>query len=446
MTGGLRTRAILGRHWRALVLAALVLAVVGAVGTYGAYATSNERVEERTTESWRVQGTYAHGATVLASANTTTFEPGSTVENRDVYFERVMPTLNGSLALAARGADGPVDLRVRSRLVVESVATARDDETVYWRQSHPLGETDVRLAPGESTRVPFSVDVRETFADARNESARLGSPGQIEARVVFDVTAAGSAIDDTESFTFDLPLEPEGGVYRVEDRPERKSFNETTTVTVATPPGPLRAVGGPAAVLFGAGGALALLVARRRDALSLSDVERAWLAYHDDRSDYADWITAARLPEQVHDRPVVVVDTLADLADVAIDVDERVVHDRDRETYAVVHDDLLYVFDPPADPNHADALADTDAVDVPERTAEPLDTDDLPFGDADDSLDERTGLDDAAVFDEADDDLDEADEAQRDLDHPATVDGAEVPEATASPTGDDSAPESDSQD
>ena len=113
MTGGLRTRAILGRYWRVLVLAALVIAVVGAVGTYGAYATPNEATESRTTESWRVQGTYAHGATVLASANTTTFQPGSTVENRDVYFERVMPTLNGSLALATRDADGPVDVRVR---------------------------------------------------------------------------------------------------------------------------------------------------------------------------------------------------------------------------------------------------------------------------------------------------------------------------------------------
>lgn len=439
MNGGLRTRAIVGRYWRVLVLGALVLALVGVVGTYGAYGTPNETTEPRTTESWRVQGTYEHGATVLASANTTTFEPGSTVENRDVYFERVMPTLNGSLALSARGTDGPVDLQVRSRLVVESVATSRDDDTVYWRQTSPLGETDVRLAPGESTRVPFSVDVRDTFADARNESARLGSPGRVEARVVFDVTATGPTTNGPESFAFDLPLEPEGGVYRVEDGPERKSFNETTTVTVATPPGPLRSVGGPAALLLGVGGALALVVARRRDALSLSDAERAWLAYQDDRSDYADWITAARLPEQVHDRPVVVVDTLADLADVAIDADERVVHDRDRGDYAVVHDDLLYVFDPPADPDQGDALADADATDAPGRTADPLDTEAR-------SLDDDAGLDDAADFDDTDRDEAVDSDDDTDLDEAVDSDDAEVAEATASPTGDDATPEPDAQD
>ncbi|WP_323674403.1 DUF5305 domain-containing protein [Halorubellus sp. PRR65] len=444
MIGGIRTRAILDEYATVLVVVALALAVVGGAVAYDAHATPDERQVERTVEDFRVDGSFAHQATVREGANTTTFEPGATVHNRSVYFSRVMPTLAGRLSLRYADADSPATVRVSRRLVVQSASTGRDeaDRTVYWRDVRSLGSNATTLAPGDRTTVPFSLNVSETLSAARNESARLGAPGTVQTRVVFDVTVDREGASGNETLSFVLPVTSDGSVYRVEDGPRSVPFNHTATTTVADPPGVLRSVGGPLALVVGLLGVISMRTLRRSGALDVDDAELAALAYREDRADYADWITEGRLPSTALDRPRVVVDSLAGLADVAIDAGERVVHDRDRGEYVVVHDDLLYVFEPPADPYDApvddapaddvpddeaaaaDALAATDApadgapdddapvddapaddADPPTLTAEALDPEDLPFGDAD-------ARDPDAVLDDGSPDVDPVDDSE----------------------------------
>ena len=384
MIGGVRARAILDEYAVTVVVAALALAVAGGVVTYDAHATPNERQVDRTVEDYRVDGTFAHRSTVREGANTTTFEPGATVRNRSVYFSRVMPGLDGRLSLRYANAASPATVRVDSRLVVESVAGERGTEewTVYWRDVRPLGSNATTLAPGDRTTVPFSLNVSRTIADARNESARLGAPGVVRTRVVFDVTVEREGASDADTFSFVLPITTDGTVYRVEDAPRSMPFNHTTTTTVADPPGATRAAGGPFALAVGLLGATVVLALRATGRLDVDDDELAQLAYREDRTDYADWITDGRLPSAARDRPRVAVDSLAGLADVAIDAGERVVHDRERGEYAVVHGDLLYVFEPPTDPGGDargetdDALTRTDASAAPDLLDDPATFDD----------------------------------------------------------------------
>jgi hypothetical protein len=353
MMGGLRTRATLERYATVLVVACVVLAAAGAFVAYGAHGTPNTTTETRTVDEWRLAGSFTHEATVRENANTTAFEPGSTVGNRSTYFMPVMPELDGEFALAYESEDRPVGVRLSRRVVVRSVepTPGEDGRAVYWTETRSLAERTTTLRPDERATVPFALNVSETFAAARNESDRLGDPGMIQVLVVVDVTATRRTAEATNrSVSFVLPVTGDGSLYRVEDDPRTARYNRTTTATVADPPGPLRAYGGPIAFVGGLGGALALVVARRRDLVGVTAAERAYLAYRDDRADYADWITSASLPESALDRQRVVVDTLADLADVAIDAGERVVHDADRGTYVVVHDDYAYTFQPPADP------------------------------------------------------------------------------------------------
>lgn len=127
--------------------------------------------------------------------------------------------------------------------------------------------------------------------------------------------------------------------------------------------------------------------------VGVTPAERVYLAYRDDRADYADWITTASLPASALDRQRVVVDSLADLADVAIDTGERVVHDAARGAYVVVHDEYAYTFQPPADPREAPD-GDGEAA-----TADAAATDDqgLPVGDAPANALE-SAFDDPATF------------------------------------------------
>lgn len=367
MTGGLRTRATLGRYATVFVVACVVLAAAGAFVAYEAHGTPNTTTETRTVDEWRLSGSFAHQAAVRANANTTAFEPGSTVENRSTYFAPVMPELEGAFAVGYAGEGAPVDVRVTQRVVVRSVEPTAGEEgaTVYWRETRPLDATRTTLQPGDRARVPFAVNVSETFERARNESDRLGDPGRIEARVVVDVAAVRRTDDGTNrTVSFVLPIENDGGLYHVRDGSRTARFNQSTTVTVADPPGPMRAYGGPIAVVGGLGGAVALAVARRRDVVGVTPTERAYLDYRDDRADYADWITTATLPASALDRQRVVVDSLAGLADVAIDAGERVVHDETRDAYVVVHGDYAYTFQPPDDPHDADADGEFEALDA----------------------------------------------------------------------------------
>jgi hypothetical protein len=348
---GVRVRALADRWAGSLLVVALVLAAVGGWMTYGAYAAPGTHTEERTVEEWTVEGSFSHRATVNDAADGTVFEPGTTVRNRSVYFERVMPVLEGSFALTYAGTDAPLDLRLEQRLVVRSVEpAARDEEpTAYWERRRSLATTETTLRPGEQTTHPFSVNVTRTVQRASNVSERLGDPGEI--RISVDVAVAATrrtAGAETRRLNFTLPIESQTGVYRVAAQPRRETFSRTETVEVPNDPGPTREVGGPLLLFVGALGAVGLVVARRNDVIAVSDAEREWLAYRDDRTDFEEWISTARLPDESYRLPEADAASLADLADIAIDTDSPVVFDPETEAYHVIHDGVRYTYDPPA--------------------------------------------------------------------------------------------------
>jgi hypothetical protein len=365
--GRLRVRAVLGRWFAAVVVVALVAAAFGVVLTYGAHAAPGTHEEQRTVDEWSVRGSFTHGATVTDAANGTVFESGTVVRNRTVYFQRVMPVLEGEFAFAVRDAGAPVDVRIRRQLVVRSVEPEGREETprVYWQENRTLGRTETTVESGERTTVPFSVDVAQTVREARNVSERLGSPGQIQTHVAVTVTATRQRSGaETHGRTYTLPIDPTASTYRVEAEPDSETFTQTETVTVANDPGPLKSVGGPLLLLAGLLGTAVLAVSQHRGLVGLADRERRWLAYRDDRADFEEWITTVRLPEEAKTLPVAEAETLADLVDLAIDTDSAVVESPDGRTYSVLHGGYRYAFEAPSDPS---SVPEGDGDDAPDR-------------------------------------------------------------------------------
>jgi hypothetical protein len=370
----LRGRALLDRWFAVAVVASLVLAGGGGLVAYDAHATPNTTTEPRTVETGAVTGSFDHRANVTSPAAGTAFEPGTTVENRTVYFQRVMPVLSGAFVLDYEGST-PADLRVERRVRVRSVAGGtggEDDQTVYWSDTLATGSQTATLGPGDRVRVPFSLNVTETVLDAREVSQRLSSPGQVQIDVVVDVTVERRSGDaSARDLTFTLPVRPEGTLYRVESSPREETFEVTETVTVRSAPGPLRSVGGPLAAAAGLAGLAALVVARSRGLVALSEAERAWLDYRDDRDDFAEWITTIRLPPEARALPVAEAATLADLVDFAIDTDNAVLESPDGGAYHVVHDGYRYTFEAPPDPHSestttAEPISDSSVETAPE--------------------------------------------------------------------------------
>jgi hypothetical protein len=395
MNVGLRGRQLLDRWFGVVLVAALLLAGVGGVVTYDAYVASDTRVETRTVDQGRLTGTYAHRATVTGAAEGTPFEQNATVRNRSVYFERLMPVLSGEFGVRY-GGDGTVDVRLRRAVVLVNAESGEGDQrTVYWRQNRSVTTRSATLAAGERATVPFRVNVTAATRAARDINERVGAPGDSRVVVVTSVVASQTgAPGRTKRMTVRLPIESDGDVYRVSAEPRTATFSRTVTERVAATPGPLRGVGGPLLLAVGLLAVAALGVLRSRDAIVLSEREREWLAYRDDRADFDAWINTVSLPAGAVGTDVATAASLADLVDLAIDADEPVVHDPESGRYVVFHEGIPITYRPPTDPAGEDPLAD-------EAEKPAVDLDALADGDAESSDTAGGGVEEAGADDAA---------------------------------------------
>jgi hypothetical protein len=355
MTTGLRLRALVAEQLTVVVLVLLILAGIGGFLAYGAYAQPNTTVETTETTVWAADAGFTHQSTVVDNASQTAgiFAPGQTVANRSFYYTSIMSNLSGQFAFSYTAERGELDVTIERTLVIRSVGETAEGSTVeYWRETEPLGTTATTLAPGETATAPYRVNVPDTVARAERIRERLRDPGETEISVTTAVTLAGTAggreVERTLEYT--LPITVEGATYSVGSAGDSPVVTQTERTTVTQPPGPLAAYGGPALAGVALLGLVGIAYARATDRLALTEAEQAWLAYRDDRSDFDEWISTIRLPEEARSLPVAEADSLADLVDFAIDTDNAVLESPDAPTFHVVHDGYRYTFEAPPDP------------------------------------------------------------------------------------------------
>jgi hypothetical protein len=349
---GLRSRV--ESYFVAVLVVLVVLAGVGGYLTYAAHGQTQTRTETREVTSWESTGGFTHSARVVN--DTAVYAEGDVLRNRTQYFRQLTPRLDGAFVYRYAASDGGnLTATASTLLAFRSVEeTEGGNTTEYWRLEAPIETRRVAgLSPGEPFRVPFAVNVSAAAQRLDRVDGQFGgTPGEKELRVIARIALSGTrngrAVESTR--TYRLPLSLSSTVYRVASGdPATASGGQTERVTVPVEPGPLRAYGGPALAVVGVVAAAGLVAARRRGSLAISEREREWLAYRTARSEFDDWITAARVPEADRPGSAVAVDSLAGLVDVAIDTDCRVLEDADGTCY-VFGSDRSYTYDPPRPP------------------------------------------------------------------------------------------------
>lgn len=350
----LRLRAALDGQF-AIVAAGLVgLALLGGFVTATAYLAPGTATEQRTVSSWESTGEFDHAATV--QGNSSVFTEGAVLDNRSVYVTGVMPRLNGTFRHGYEASNGgTVTETVSLSLVLRGVEATNggEGETVVWESERPLvRNASATLEPGEVHEVPFAVNASAAATRLDRIRGELGgAAGEPEALVRASVarhgTVNGEPVDRSRTYTMALGLA--GDTYRPGGTgPTIDEFASTRSVRYQQTYGPLWTVGGPLALAVSLAGLAGLVSARRRGRLELTAAERERLRYEDHRSEFGEWISTVRLPEAALDRPEATADSLAALADVAIDTGNPVIEDPERETYYVV-DDVVYTYRPPED-------------------------------------------------------------------------------------------------
>lgn len=348
----LRLRALLDRQFTTVLVLLLVLALVGGWMTYTAHVAPGTETVERQASSWRTTGWFNHSTTV--TENNSVYPVGTTLVDRPIYVATIAPRLDGTYAFTYDASQsGTLDGTVVLEYLLRGVQDRRDRTMVVWQRTRHLAmASSGDLAPGETIRVPFSVDMNETMNRTDRIDEQLGHPpGQpeaaVRARVSLSGTVNGREVEQVREHV--LPVTLSGAAYspdspgRVTDRREA-----TQTVAVERSAGPLRTIGGPAtnvvSILFAAG----LVAARRTGRLRLSEAERERIDHDDARSDFDEWISTIRLPDEALDLPRAEASSLGALVDFAIDTDNCVLEDPENDAYYVVHGGYLYTYRPPA--------------------------------------------------------------------------------------------------
>ncbi|MDQ2051015.1 DUF5305 family protein [Natronolimnohabitans sp. A-GB9] len=366
----LRVRVFLMEYRTALLVAFVLLFALGAWVTYGAYADPGEETDQRLEHAWTATGELSHEATVTES--TAVFPNGTVLQNEPVYYTSITPELEGEFV---GGYEGETAEDVAVDVSVDLVYRAVDSEdgTVYWSQRETVGSaSEPTVAPDDSVTAAFAVDVTDVAASIDEIEAELGaSPGETEIYLEIDReiegTIDGEFLSAGDQYTVDL--EYDGDTYEVVDGGDG-AYDETReeyeTVTVPATVGPLRSIGGPLVALLGLAGAGGLAIASWR-LPEPTAAEREWLAYRDDRDEYAELITNVRLPaskstfafDETEDDGATTanestapesatVDSLEELVQFGIDVGAAVVFDRRAERYVVHHRGIAYVYEPPS--------------------------------------------------------------------------------------------------
>ncbi|ACM56083.1 DUF5305 domain-containing protein [Halorubrum lacusprofundi] len=345
----LRLRAVLNAQFTVILAVCLVAAAVGGGLAYTTHVDPGTETELRTVSSLTVESEYVHSAEVTEPNSV--FDTGTVLDGRNTYFTRVAPVLDVDVETSyAADAASDIDISFESVLVTQNVGS--DDGTVYWDERETLTtETVSGVEPGETATASFALNSSEVDATASEIESDLGaSPGETETFVTTAVTVEGTINGESTSYarTIEMTLDHGGDTYTVsEPGLQSDTTEQTEPVTVEQSYGPLRSTGGPVLFLAGLAGASGLAYARREVDLALTPAEREYLSYRDDRSEFAEWITAIRLPESVHNRPEAEASSLRDLVDFAIDNDTGVVEDPGTGAYHAVTDEFVYTYAPP---------------------------------------------------------------------------------------------------
>ncbi|MEF8884406.1 MAG: DUF5305 family protein [Haloarculaceae archaeon] len=347
-----RVRYLLASNLTSIVVGCLLLAAVGGAVAVQVQTGPETTTEQRTAGGWTPDGGFEHSALVRNGSRA--FSEGERLRNRSVYFTRAAPILDGAHVFTHSGGADPATVSTDVRLVVRAVEGTDDDTTVLWRVSESIASAeDGRLEPGESHRVPFSVNVTAQSELASAVEEQLGTTrGRTEILVVAETSAETTLAGESESVTRvdRLRVSVSPGTYSVSrDLAAGETVTVTETVRVPVEPDPLREYGSLAALLVGLGGAGVVVGLHRTGRLALPQERRVQFAREQTRESYAEWISVGHVPPVGDDERVVTVDALVDVVDVAIDSDRRVIEDRDTGEFVVLDGEIRYVHDPSAD-------------------------------------------------------------------------------------------------
>ncbi|SEW16939.1 DUF5305 domain-containing protein [Natrinema salifodinae] len=332
MIGNPRIDLLLAEHGRSIAIALAVLGVLSIGATGWAVANPETTTAPQFGEE-RVKS-QAHTSAVVTE-NGTLWTEGDRITDSSVYLLDASPALTVEPETRLRNETGETlieDGDVTHELVLRFEAVR--DGAAFWNETHRVLRESPTVENGVATSAA-TIDVeahRERQRELEREIAGVGSVDLVmELRTEYDTGHHQGTI------TTETPVVITDEAYWFEGSLSESALHSHRSGTARTTESRSPALIGGLSLLGTLSLAGAALVARR----SPTDADAARRRVHEQR--YAEWISEGSIPMWIGDYHVS-LDTLEDVVDVAIDTNERVVHDRQRGLFAVVNDSVVYYY------------------------------------------------------------------------------------------------------
>ena len=349
----LQLRAFLN-GWATVLIVMLLIASAG-VGwwAYQINLEPNVETEQRLTEQWSESTAFSHSAPI--TNDSLPFAAGERASNRPLYYTSLSKELVGSYRYGYTADSGSVNVTTDTYLLIRGGRIENNNMTeTYWEISEPLAADSETVAPGETHRLNFTVDIIEVLETIGTVEQQLAaSEGLVDVRVVSVSELSGNVDSDRVDTTYrsELPIVVSPSTFRVDTPTTIDETHESfETVEVLAEPSPLQAYG--SIVAFGLVVMLLILVAGLRYSgyTKLTDQEQELIAIKQARERFTEWITTGEFPSEREYEQTVLVDSLEGLVDVAIDTNKRVIEDEQLGVSTVLDDTYIYIYIQPDSP------------------------------------------------------------------------------------------------
>lgn len=326
----LRLKALVAEHGPLLVLC-LALPGAAMLGV-AAWEYTNPTTTEITDRTNQQTVRSELHTTVIASGNTTLYEPGTELVDQPTYLRS-----SSHVVTLTQRTDVPTGepVHVDQRIAVRHRVTR--DGTVFWEESRVLASDETTTSNGTVVS-KTSLDVRDIESRTAELASDIGDAGELRTQLV--VTLSYETQQYAGELSEPVPIEIAGSWYAIDAPVLQKTHDTPVTRQKPIPtrnPAVYGVPGALGALLLAAAGGVAIGYHRGIDPQA---VEQRLQALR-----FTEWISAGSVPD-ASEKTTVALDSLADLVDTAIDTDGRVIHDERRDVYVVLDGDVVYQYHP----------------------------------------------------------------------------------------------------
>ncbi len=328
-----------------------LLLLASLIFTYIAFTEPVYRTDQVISSSYTHSGNYKFTAPVTEKNPLYPF--GSNLEmGMPAYFFSISPTMDTSFTYTLMATDSAnVDVELKTMVVATASGSTDDGTKTFWQKKFPIKSSESRkITDGESLTHRFIIDVPDVQSMVKSVQDQIKYSQDTEIELVTYVTYQGTINGKTVTGTdeFPIPLTITSSYYQMPEKLGDEKIIDTyeTRKTPIDPPFLSKALPFTALLFSIAFMSLLGICKKGCTVVDQSLLDKLKREHEIDRehAQFNEWISNGVFPNDTTLLTKIEIDTLQDIVDAAVDMNERVIHDADSGTYFVIHGGLLYYF------------------------------------------------------------------------------------------------------